>query len=95
MNKKYLIDLTSNERTLLMEITSKGKASARKIKRANLLLMADQKQHTEKEITELLGVSTSGLIKLGAFPLRFGILQPQKANVLKNLVWVMIIFCLV
>lgn len=62
MNKKYLIDLTSDERTLLMAITSKGKASARKIKRANLLLMADQKQHTEIEITELLGVSTSTIL---------------------------------
>lgn len=63
MNKKYLIDLTSDERTFLMEITSKGKASARKIKRANLLLMADQKQHTEKQITELLGVSSSTIYR--------------------------------
>ena len=63
MNKKYLIDLTASERSCLLEITSKGKESARKIKRANLLLMADQKQHTETQITELLGVSSSTIYR--------------------------------
>lgn len=63
MNKRYLIDLTEDERTFLLAITSKGKASARKIKRANLLLMADRKQHTEKQITELLGVSSSTIYR--------------------------------
>jgi len=63
MNKKYLIDLTADERTFLTEITSKEKESARKIKRTNLLLMADQKRHTEKQITGLLGVSSSTIYR--------------------------------
>jgi len=63
MNKNYLIDLTADERIYLMEITSKGKASARKIKRANILLLADQKQHKVEEIIKLLGVSSSTIYR--------------------------------
>jgi len=63
MNKKYLIELTEDERTFLLELTTKGKESARKIKRANLLLMADKKQHTEKHISDFLGVSSSTIYR--------------------------------
>lgn len=63
MNKNYLIDLTADERLYLMEITSKGKASARKIKRANILLLADQKQHKVEQIVNLLGVSSSTIYR--------------------------------
>jgi len=63
MNKNYLIDLSVDERMHLMEITSKGKASARKIKRANILLLADQKQHKVEQIISLLGVSSSTIYR--------------------------------
>jgi len=63
MNKNYLIDLTADERIYLIEITSKGKASARKIKRANILLLADQKQHKVEQIIKLLGVSSSTIYR--------------------------------
>ena len=39
--KKYVVKLTSEERESLLAITRKGKASARKIKRASVLLAAD------------------------------------------------------
>ena len=39
--KKYLVHLTSEERTELLAVTRRGKASARRIKRALVLLAAD------------------------------------------------------
>jgi len=41
MNKKYVVRLTKEEREELKQLVSKGKAPARKIKRANILLKAD------------------------------------------------------
>lgn len=40
-NKKYIIRLATDERKYLQEIVSKGKASAYKIKHANILLKSD------------------------------------------------------
>ena len=39
---KYVVDLTDQEREHLLEVTRHGKSSARKIKRAHILLKADQ-----------------------------------------------------
>lgn len=41
MNKKYIVRLTNEERQMLQEVLSKGKAAAYKIKHANMLLKAD------------------------------------------------------
>jgi transposase len=40
--KRYLVDLTNEERAELIELTRKGKASARKLTRARILLKADE-----------------------------------------------------
>ena len=42
MLKKYVVKLTSEERESLLALTRKGKTSARKIKRASVLLAADE-----------------------------------------------------
>jgi len=42
--KKYIVSLTENERTYLQELTQKGKAAARKINHARILLKADISQ---------------------------------------------------
>jgi transposase len=42
MNKKYVVRLTSEERTKLRRLVSVGKAAARKIIHARILLQADQ-----------------------------------------------------
>lgn len=42
MAKKYLVELSAAERSELEEIVSKGKALARKIQHAQILLKADQ-----------------------------------------------------
>ena len=41
MNKKYIVTLTAEERTMLEEMTRSGKAAARKITHARVLLKAD------------------------------------------------------
>jgi transposase len=41
MNKKYVVRLTADERALLENLVSKGKAAAYKIKHANILLKVD------------------------------------------------------
>jgi len=41
VNKKYIVTLTAEERTMLEEMTRSGKAAARKITHARVLLKAD------------------------------------------------------
>lgn len=40
--KLYVVDLTDGERQQLLELTKKGKVSARKLNRAHILLQADE-----------------------------------------------------
>ena len=57
---KYIVELTSDERKELSELISKGKASARKITHARVLLQSDSSANgpswTDKQISEALGV---------------------------------------
>lgn len=53
MAKKYIVDLTEDEKEALVELTNKGKPGARKIKRANILLLAHDGK-TDHEIAVLL-----------------------------------------
>ena len=59
MAKKYIVSLTDEEKRVLHTLTDKGRAGARKIKRAHMLLMADDGK-TDKEISESphTGIST-------------------------------------
>lgn len=41
MNKKYIVELTDDERSTLLEVVKKLKGSSQKVKRANILLQAD------------------------------------------------------
>lgn len=42
MQKRYLVTLTTDEREELVSLISRGKAAARKLMRARILLLADQ-----------------------------------------------------
>jgi transposase len=55
MAKIYIVDLNAEEREQLLELTSRGKASARKMKRAQILLLADEGKKDET-IAEMLHV---------------------------------------
>ena len=60
MNKKYVVRLTSEERTTLQRLVSVGRAAARKILHARILLQADQGTEgpawTDEQIAEGLTV---------------------------------------
>lgn len=60
--KKYIVSLTENERTYLQELTQKGKAAARKINHARILLKADINPQdgcwTDQAISNAFNIST-------------------------------------
>jgi len=57
VNKKYVVDLTEEDRNFLQQFTSTGKRSAREFLRAMILLLSD-KGKTDEEISEILNTST-------------------------------------
>lgn len=56
IGKKYVVKLNEEESQTLNRLVTVGKSSARKIKRANLLIAADMGK-TDQEISQLLHVS--------------------------------------
>jgi transposase len=56
--KRYIVDLTKDEREQVLELTGKGKVSARKVTRARILLKADQ-GWTDEQIVAALDTSLS------------------------------------
>jgi len=62
MNIIYIVELTEDERNHLIEFTRAGKPGARKMKRAQILLMAD-KGATDNEIADALPVGTSTVFR--------------------------------
>ena len=55
MAKIYIVELTTEEKEELLEWTSRGQAPARKMKRAQILLLADEGKKDET-IAEMLHV---------------------------------------
>lgn len=59
MKKRYLVTLTHDEREELQALVSSGKAAARKLTRARILLLADEggagPAKSDPEITDALG----------------------------------------
>ena len=55
-NKIYVVDLTEEERDVLLELIGQGSPPARKVNRAHILLLAD-KGKTDKEIAGALHTS--------------------------------------
>jgi transposase len=55
MPKKYIVDLTAEERAALLALTQSGKISARKLKRAQLLMLAAE-DRADAEIASALKV---------------------------------------
>ena len=57
MNHRYLVELPIQEKNELLHLTNKGKMAVRVMKRAQILLMSDHYQHTNKEISKALSLS--------------------------------------
>lgn len=56
--KIYIVDLTKEERTYLLNFIKSGEQSARKLNRARILLLADENK-TDAEIAEALHTGTA------------------------------------
>jgi transposase len=56
--KKYIVDLTAEERDELLRLSRSGKTSARKLTRARILLKADEGL-SDEEIAEAIGTSSA------------------------------------
>lgn len=56
--KKYVVDLNKDEKERLERLTTKGKSGARKIRRARILLLADE-GYIDKEIARALGAAVT------------------------------------
>lgn len=65
MKKKYVVELTAQERGHLLKLLSSGTAPARKLNRARILLKADTGEHAQgrelldREIAPMLETSTA------------------------------------
>lgn len=59
MNIRYLVELTDDQRQDLLDHVNKGEYGARKLKRANILLMADGHAYSDLEIAHALSTSES------------------------------------
>ena len=57
MNIRYVVELTDEQRTQLQELTRSGQARVRRVKRAHILLAAEQ-GHRDAAIAATLGVGT-------------------------------------
>lgn len=68
MNKKYIVKLTTDEKHYLEQLISKGKAAARKLTHARILLKADAQTieagWSDNEICEALNVSCSTIARV-------------------------------
>jgi transposase len=58
--KKYIVDLDEHERNELEQLTTKGKSGARKIRRARILLLANEGR-IDREIASFLGSAVTTL----------------------------------
>lgn len=58
MKKLYHVKLSAEERAELIDLSSKGKTSARKLNRARVLLLADEGKR-DQEIRDAVGVKAS------------------------------------
>lgn len=56
--KTYIVDLTEEERTYLLDFIRSGEQSARKLNRARILLLADENK-TDGEISKALHTGTA------------------------------------
>jgi len=63
MPVKYKVVLKTEEKSKLIEITQKGKHPVRRIKRAQILLMSDQRQASDQSISEALSVGLSTIYR--------------------------------
>lgn len=75
MNKKYIVDLSDDEREMLLSIVNKGKGSSYRIKHAYILLNSDinGKDLSDQEISELLHCHSQTVVNVRKRFVEFGL----------------------
>jgi hypothetical protein len=63
MKKRYLVELTYDEREDLMRLISRGSAKARKLNRARILLKADRSEYSDHEGEELSDLAIARMLE--------------------------------
>lgn len=91
MNAKYKVTLNRDERFALEKLTSSGKHSSRRIKRAQILLLDNNKTYDDQKISDILSVSLSTVYRVKRDFVEYGLEevlqegvrpgQPRKLNV--------------
>jgi hypothetical protein len=68
MALRYIVTLTKDERETLEQVLAKGKAAARKLTRARMLLKVDVGEHgpgwSDEEVVDVLDTSASTILRL-------------------------------
>lgn len=72
MAEKYIVTLTAEERQQLLEITHQNNLSARRFKRAQILLLADE-GHRDEPIAQMLYVGESTVHRTRQKFVEFGV----------------------
>lgn len=75
MNKKYIVDLSDNEREMLLSIVNKGKGPSYRIKHSYILLNSDinGKDLSDQEISELLHCHSQTVVNVRKRFVEFGL----------------------
>jgi len=63
MQALYIVKLTEDEKTELKNLLSGGSEKVRKVKRAQILLAADDRRHTDEEVAETVGCGTATVFR--------------------------------
>ncbi|MBB1470227.1 helix-turn-helix domain-containing protein [Pseudoalteromonas sp. SG41-5] len=64
MNRKYIVELSAEEKCELVNYCKKGMVNVRKYKRAAILLKADRCRYTTDQICEAVQVSSSTVFRV-------------------------------
>lgn len=80
MNVSYKVTLHADEKAALEQLTSQGKSSARKIKRAQILLMSNNREYEAQEIAEILSVSSSTIYRTKRNFVEYGLMNALEEN---------------
>lgn len=64
MNRKYIVELSEEEKQELIDYCKKGMVNVRKYKRAAILLKADRCRYTTEQICEAVQVSSSTVFRV-------------------------------
>jgi transposase len=70
---KYKVVLSADEQSELKQITSQGKHSARKIKRAQILLMSNSQSYSDEDIAELLSIGIATVYRTKRYFVEYGL----------------------